>query len=167
MEKQCKKCLKTKPLDDFYKHSMMADGRLSKCKECTKADVTENRNRNLDYYQNYDRKRYDVGGRRGEASKSAQARGSARWAAAHRQERHAQSVVAYAIRVGRIVRPGVCSRCGKSGKIDAHHADHSKPLEVTWLCRRCHGDTWKKERKELQAKKRGGYKGSMVASRAE
>lgn len=43
-----------------------------------------------------------------------------------------------AIRYGKIIKPNVCSRCGKGGDLDAHHADYSKPLEVEWLCRSCH-----------------------------
>lgn len=34
MEKQCKKCKKIKPLDNFYKHKGMADGHVNTCKEC-------------------------------------------------------------------------------------------------------------------------------------
>ncbi|MFC3331681.1 hypothetical protein ACFOEM_04310 [Paenalcaligenes hominis] len=32
---------------------------------------------------------------------------------------------------------GDCEVCGKS-KVDAHHDDYSKPLEVRWLCREHH-----------------------------
>jgi len=43
--KICFKCLKEKPLTEFYKHSRMADGHLNKCKECTKSDIKK------DYYK--------------------------------------------------------------------------------------------------------------------
>lgn len=55
--KPCMKCGATKPLTNFYKHPKMSDGRVNKCKECNKKDVTENRLKNSDYYKAYDLKR--------------------------------------------------------------------------------------------------------------
>jgi cytochrome c2 len=59
---------------------------------------------------------------------------------------HARSRVQTAINSGRLIRPSRCERChkiGKSGKdgrstIQCHHKDYRKPLDVVWLCAKCH-----------------------------
>ena len=41
-----------------------------------------------------------------------------------------------------IIKPTTCSHCKKDfpiGQIDGHHDDYTKPCDVTWLCRICHG----------------------------
>lgn len=51
-----------------------------------------------------------------------------------------------AIKRGELARPDECSKCGATPKrrsdgksaIQGHHADYSKPLEVEWLCSKCH-----------------------------
>ena len=40
--KTCFKCSRTLPAESFYRHPMMGDGRLGKCKECTRHDVQDN-----------------------------------------------------------------------------------------------------------------------------
>ena len=57
-----------------------------------------------------------------------------------RERRKAYNVLWNEIRRGRLVRPDTCSKCGgSSARIEAHHRDHSKPLDVDWLCSVCHG----------------------------
>lgn len=48
----------------------------------------------------------------------------------------AYKAVNAALKDGTLVRQP-CAKCGKS-KTDAHHRNYNKPLEVMWLCRRCH-----------------------------
>lgn len=58
----------------------------------------------------------------------------------------AKRLVKCAIKAGRLTRPAACSVCGliptpgRNGiaRIQAHHADYSKPLSVKWLCPGCH-----------------------------
>lgn len=56
----------------------------------------------------------------------------------HRNERLAQSRVNHAKERGELV-PQPCEICG-SLKTDAHHDDYNKPLDVRWLCRKCHAN---------------------------
>ncbi len=51
----------------------------------------------------------------------------------------ARSVVAWAVKCGDLVRPAICEDCGNERKVHGHHEDYSKPLEVIWVCSRCHG----------------------------
>src|SRR5271165_5386820 len=50
----------------------------------------------------------------------------------------AHQAVHNALRRKILFRPLTCSNCHKPCKPEAHHADYSKPLEVTWLCKECH-----------------------------
>lgn len=51
---------------------------------------------------------------------------------------YARSMVGHAIKNGRIVPPAECSECNAVGKVHAHHTDYMDPLNVTWLCHKCH-----------------------------
>jgi len=63
----------------------------------------------------------------------------------------ARAALRSAVYRGKIVKPSTCSRCG--GKVSTprdmhgHHADYTKPLDVEWLCQKCHqaedGSGWK------------------------
>lgn len=50
----------------------------------------------------------------------------------------AQKKVWWAIKSGNLVRPECCTKCGERKKVQGHHRDYSKPLEVLWLCWTCH-----------------------------
>jgi hypothetical protein len=53
----------------------------------------------------------------------------------------AQKAVADAVRTGKLKKPDRCEICGEKierAKLQGHHEDYSKPLQVRWLCAKCH-----------------------------
>jgi len=50
----------------------------------------------------------------------------------------AHDIVRREVKCGRLVRQP-CERCGSRRGLTAHHEDYSRPLNVRWLCLRCHG----------------------------
>lgn len=144
--KTCFKCDIEKPITEFYRHPMMADGRLNKCKECTKQDVRKNRADNLEYYRAFDRARADdqkrVQARRRYAKSpagiAAAERAKSKWTTKHNRKRKAQIYVGNAVRDGRLDKEP-CEVCGSTDRIHGHHDDYSKPLDVRWLCPKHHG----------------------------
>jgi hypothetical protein len=68
----------------------------------------------------------------------------------------AQKAVADAVRTGRLKKPEHCEVCGEKipkGKLQGHHEDYSKPLEVRWVCTKCH-PAEDKARRECEARER-------------
>lgn len=55
-------------------------------------------------------------------------------------KQRARELLNAALKDGRVVKPKACSCCGKRKykRLEAHHDDYSKPLEVRWLASDCH-----------------------------
>lgn len=43
-----------------------------------------------------------------------------------------------AVRSGELIKPTHCERCNKKRKLHGHHEDYTKPLDVNWVCYKCH-----------------------------
>lgn len=57
-----------------------------------------------------------------------------------RKRNAARSKLRYAVRIWDVPKPYTCEGCGnRARRLQAHHKDYDKPLEVVWLCRQCHG----------------------------
>lgn len=130
--KPCRDCGVTKLLTDFYKHPQMTDGYLNSCKDCRKTYVKKNYADKLPEKRAYEKKRNATPER-----KASLYQGVVRHRKLHPDRYKARRAVSNAIRDGRLVR-GPCERCGWVGKTHGHHDDYSKPLDVRWLCFRCH-----------------------------
>lgn len=70
----------------------------------------------------------------------------------------AQNVLERAVEKGLVLRGSHCQACGAAGEmkdgrstIQAHHPDYNKPLDVEWLCQKCH-HKWHKHNKAIPRK---------------
>ena len=108
----------------------MADGYLNKCKSCAKQDTRDHYNKYFSDRRVYEKERFKTSKR-----KSLVAEYQKKHRQAYPEKYKARNAVSNALRDGKIVK-APCS-CG-SEKVEAHHADYSKPLEVMWLCFSCH-----------------------------
>ena len=132
MPKACFKCGEKKPLDEFYAHPQMGDGRLGKCKDCAKKDVRAHRIKHPEKHREYDRERAK---RPDRVARNVQRARDYRDASP--EKRAAHIAVSNAVRDGKLQKLP-CAFCGSIERLEAHHHDYSKPLDVTWLCSACH-----------------------------
>ena len=70
--------------------------------------------------------------------------GSRVWIDRNPEKRRAHNAVSNALRDG-ILRKSPCEVCG-AAETTAHHEDYSRPLDVRWLCTKCHAEIHKAER---------------------
>lgn len=142
-DKACFKCGRTLDIEMFYKHPRMSDGRLGKCKDCTRRDVSRNRSLRSDYYNEFDRKRarlpHRVASRAKYSSDLGYAKKKMYYGASisrYPYKQQARQATAYAIKRGEIQKQP-CSVCGNQ-KSQAHHEDYTDPLNVIWFCSKHH-----------------------------
>jgi len=126
--KACFKCGIKKPLSEFYKHKMMADGHLNKCKTCAKKDVHNHRHFSdaRERILAYDRSR----GNRQDIKYLQEYRRK------YPNKYKSHRIVNNAIRDKKLFRMP-CEICGKENS-HAHHDDYAKPLNIRWLCSEHH-----------------------------
>jgi hypothetical protein len=125
--KWCPGCKCDVALGLFGEATRRVDGRAAQCLACTakyaqgryRADVEASRA----VRRTYAKASYDAG-KRSRPPERAKA--------------NAHAAVYRALKRGEVMRPENCSHCGKADRIEGHHDDYSRPLDVMWLCVMCH-----------------------------
>ena len=109
----CPHGVEPRDYSEFYQHPRMADGHLNECKTCTKDRMKRTRVEHSDHYAQYERDR-------------------------DRVKVNARRKLRNAVASGSIIKTP-CVICGNE-KSQGHHEDYSKPLDVIWMCNRCHAE---------------------------
>lgn len=104
---------------------------MSECKECWKARVKARRLVDPKV-RAYDRERAKLPHRLANAVEVTR-----RWRADNPDAYRAHCALNNAVRKG-VVQKKPCEVCAGTVGIHAHHKDYAKPLDVIWLCARCH-----------------------------
>lgn len=127
--KKCSTCKCSHPLSNFYKDAGKRDGLKSQCKGCVKPWINSREktlNRLLWDRENPERRR------------ATEIRRQAKSPEKHK----ARSLANYAKQSGKLVKPKSCESCNEDNpQLEMHHSDYMKPLDVTFLCKRCHAAT--------------------------
>lgn len=157
MEVKCKQCDEVKSHNEFYEYKKGSGVFFSKCKECVKSNVSKHRVENIEKLRAYDRNRPNKAERvlankerldSDPIAKKKYDEQRAEWSKKNRHKRNANLKVSRAIMRGTIKREYNCSKCNSDIRIEAHHEDYEKPLEVIWLCSKCHHARHKEMKEE-------------------
>lgn len=155
----CTSCKIEKNFDEFGNSKKGKWGKREICKPCKRIKdreyeranpkkMTEKHNRwyerHKDHAAEYRRKRYAENpepykARSIEYRKKMNNDPVKKYKYKYPHKKKAHLYVELAIRYGDLVRPDRCSKCKKKCKPQGHHHDYDKPLDVTWLCPKCHG----------------------------
>ena len=127
LEKKCSKCKVVKKAECFNKHPRSKSGLQGMCKGCVREYNATHKEVNQKAVEKY---------RHTEKGKTAKNKARQNWTDKNPKKANAASLAKYAIQKGLLIRKP-CEVC-EEVKVDAHHPDYDKPLDVMWLCRLHH-----------------------------
>jgi sRNA-binding protein len=124
-------CGEAKTSTEFYKQSKAGNGLMHVCKACHRLQMKMRRLTDPDV-QRRDRERAKTPKRREHSRNNV-----GRWRRDNPAGYRAHNAANNAVRDGKLHRQP-CEVCGANEALHKHHRDYSKPLDVIWLCARCH-----------------------------
>lgn len=134
---RCTRCDEYLPEDQFYNRSSNHHGLRHNCKSCC-TDLNL-KTRDPENARDYNREWMRKDRRRNPEKYKKRDRERAR-KRDYDEKDQARRKLNYAVQAGEIERPEKCPKCGREDlTIHGHHHDYSQPLDVEWMCSRCHG----------------------------
>ena len=148
--KNCNCCKKSLGLDCFGKNNHSKDKLKYICLECGRKKKREYYSKNIElerlkgldfYYKNHAEnlkkcKEY----RKTKAGLDSYCRASKKARLLYPEKNIARKMVYSSLRTGKILKYDCSYPTGNCrGRVEAHHWDYSKPLDVVWFCSKHHG----------------------------
>jgi len=131
--KKCNKCGEIKPIKEFRKAKTCKGNMSTYCRKCLSLCTAKTPSHQPEARRIYERERQKRPGHKEKALKLTLS-----WRKRNPEAVACWTIFKKAIKEKRIIRVKKCVECGSDIQVEAHHEDYSKPLEVLWLCRKCH-----------------------------
>jgi hypothetical protein len=146
--KTCIRCGIQQSVSEFWRDSSKPDGLRPYCKSCER-EHKQDKNYYKRYYDEHRDSIYAKNAAWHKKNKHYANETTRLWHKIHGKENYrknklkirARIKLCNAVKQGAVLKPSVCSQCGHSGYIEAHHTDYERPLDVIWLCKKCHNKT--------------------------
>lgn len=133
-------CKEFKPYEDFYKNKRTILGITPECKKCHCKECVRTRDKDAKREKN---RMYMKYAREADPEKFRERENKRK---REKDEKYiARRELNNAVKRGDVEKPECCEECGQKVRLTAHHDDYSKPLDVKWLCYKCHGKVHRKD----------------------
>jgi ribosomal protein S27AE len=145
-EKRCPRCSFVKPVSEWGQNRARYDGLGSLCRECFNTWQRHSARKNRDkerirqaaWRDANPEKPREITRRYRQLHPDRVAMRSPHERSVHPERVKARKALYYAVKVGTVIRSATCQQCNSSASTQGHHTDYSRPLDVRWLCPRCH-----------------------------
>jgi len=138
--KDCGRCGKRKEATDFSVNRAKEDGLNNWCKACLSAYAKDRLAKaNASRPDGWKRKTEDRVTYQREwaaANPGYMTKKKKDWWQKNKDRMRVKDALRYAIKTGKVLKTP-CHVCG-SEKVEGHHPDYSRPLDVVWLCKEHH-----------------------------
>jgi hypothetical protein len=130
--KYCYLCKQQRELKNFHKDNRRKDGLQTSCKDCKKKLAKVYYMNNRDKHIESRKKYYNS-----EKGKITALRNYNKMRLKFPEKTRARRILNKEIDKGNLFKRNSCEICHNS-PTHGHHEDYNKPLEIIWLCQRCH-----------------------------
>ena len=166
--KRCSRCFSEKSVNEFSINKRAKDGHQVYCRSCKSILNKDFKTKNADKLKEYQLKYYSENAQKLaikrrfngieyrkninlDPIKKARLAEQRRISAGNHFRKFPEKIAARkavfkAINSSVLVRPDICSECGKIDEIQAHHDSYAPEhrLNVRWLCKKCHSSYHRK-----------------------